>query len=314
MLLLGQLVSLQSSYWWWKSNQKNSHKGLRFSGEPPRCLMPFYSVPTTTITLASEQQSLPGVSGGPWLDLLVVRLNMEFAEPKCLSMKHQKIDVILKCSFGLPTSLCITLHLSWHLPRNSCWFIGRGERCNVLLWLPFHFAWSKWVNYEMEAGFWTEANWPVPKTGPIWEQSPTDISAVQICYGNEYHCCLGGPASELKWWMTASRQISPPDVRLSQSAWTSVKINMKEKCCLTTQTWLPADLLVLITGWHFWSVKAVFSAKVEGVEIIGGCFSQVVITSQRGLSTWGRTEFLLWSCKILLHDCVVTPTQKIEWI
>lgn len=148
---------------------------------------------------------------------------------------------------------------------------------NVLLWLPFHFAWSKWVNYEMEAGFWTEANWPVQKTGPIWEQSPTDISSVQICYGNEYHCCLGGPASELKWWMTASCQISPPDVRLSQSAWTSVKINMKEKCCLTTQTWLPADLLVLITGWHLCSVKAVFSANVEGVEIIGSCFFQVVI-------------------------------------
>lgn len=135
ILLLGQLVSLQSSYWWWKNNQKNSHKGLQFSGEPPRCLMPFYSVPTTTITLASEQLSPSGVPAGPWLDLLVVRLNMEFAEPNSLPMKHQKIGVILKCSFGLPTSLRITLHLSWRLPHNSCWFIGRGERCNVLLWL-----------------------------------------------------------------------------------------------------------------------------------------------------------------------------------
>lgn len=174
------------------------------------------------------------------------------------------MNVILNCSFDLPTSLRSTLHLPWHLPPNSRWFIRQGERCNVLLWRPFRSAWSQWVNYEMEAGFWTKANWPGPKTGPIWEQSPTDISAVQICYRNEYHCCLRGPSPELNWWMTASRQISPPDVRRSQSDWTSVKINMKVKCCLTTQTWLPGDLLVLITGWRFWSGKAVFLCRERG--------------------------------------------------
>lgn len=152
------------------------------------------------------------------------------------------IHANLKCSFGPPTSLRISLHLSWHFSLNSCWFIRRGERCNVLLWLPFHFAWSKWINYEMEAGFWTQVNWPDSKKGPIWEQSPTDISAVQICYRNEYHCCLGGPAPELTWWMTASRKISPPDVRLLQSDWTSVKINMKEMLFNNTNmaAWWPA--------------------------------------------------------------------------
>lgn len=181
-----------------------------------------------------------------------------------------------------PITVYITLHFSWHFSLNSAWFICRGERCNVLLWLPFHFSWSKWINYEMEAGFWTQG----PKKGPIWEQSPTDISAVQICYRNVCHCCLGGPAPESKWWMAASRKISPPDVRLLQSVWTSGKINMKEKCCLTTQTWLPGDLLVLITAWRFRSAKTIFPVKTERVEIVCSTFFS---GGHQGCSwgTWG---------------------------
>lgn len=46
--------------------------------------LPRYPVPTTTITLASQQQSASGVAGGLCSDLLSVLLNMEFAEPKSL--------------------------------------------------------------------------------------------------------------------------------------------------------------------------------------------------------------------------------------
>lgn len=145
------------------------------------------------------------------------------------------------------------------------------------------------------------------KPGPIWEQSPTHISAVHICYRNEYHCCLGGPAPELKWWMTAARKISPPDVRRSQSDWTSVKINMKEKCCLATQTWLPGDLLVLITGWHVWSAKAIFPAKMEKSRNTRRCCfpgrhrgcSRGAVVSPRG---GGVTETLISSCKTSQQD------------
>lgn len=232
-------------------------------------------------------------STGLCSELLIVSLNMEFSEPE-----KWKIWWLMRTSHVVLTlpHPCVLHFISWHFSLNSCWFIHRGERCNVLLWLPFHFAWSKWVNYEMEAGFWTQASWRGPEKGPIWEQSPTDISAVQICYRNEYHCCLGGPAPKLKWWMTASRKISPPDVRFLQFDWTSVKINMKEKCCLTTQTWLPSDLLVLITGWCFRSAKTIFPLKMERVEIVCGAFFQVVIRDaheahgvclQRGIvETW----------------------------
>lgn len=205
------------------------------------------------------------------------------------------INADLKCSFGPPTSPPrTTRHLSWHFSLNLHWFIRRGERCNVLLWLPFRFACSKWVNHEMDAGFWTQ--------GPIWEQSPTDISAVQICYRNEYHCCLGGAAPELKWWMTASRKISPPDVRLLQSDWTSVKINMKEKCCLTAQTWLPGDLLVLISGWRFRPPKTIFPVKME--RVVCGSFSRS--------SSWGPSAELKLGYDLLKAYIKIVSTQKID--
>lgn len=158
----------------------------------------------------------------------------------------------------------------------------------------------------MEAGFWTQATWPGPRKGPIWEQSPTDISAVQICYRNEYHCCLGGPAPELKWWMNASRKISPPDVRLLQSDWPSVKINMKEKCCLTTQTWLPGDC------W-FWSLVDVLGLQklfsLGNGKIRNGLRCDFPGRHQGcPRRTWGLSaeEYsLLWSCKSFYQDCHV---------
>lgn len=57
---------------------------------------------------------------------------------------------------------------------------------------------------------------------------------------------------EPKWWMTVSCEISwnwrkTISVKLNLCK----KINMKEKYCLRTQTWLLIDLLVLINVWHF---------------------------------------------------------------
>lgn len=181
----------------------------------------------------------------------------------------------------------------------------------MLLWLPFHFFLVK-VDKLWNGGWFLD---PGPEKGLIWEQSPTDISAVQICYRNVCHCCLGGPAPESKWWMTASRKISPPDVRLLQSVWTSGKINMKEKCCLTTQTWLPGDLLVLITAWRFRSAKTIFPVKTERVEIVCGTFFQVVIRDAHeahGVCLHRRkVETEIRPCKSLYQDCVHTENRPI---
>lgn len=115
----------------------------------------------------------------------------------------------------------------------------------------------------------------------IWKRSPSYISAVQICYHNEYHCFLGGATPELKWWMTASREISRTDVRLLQANWTSIKINMKDKYCLRTQTWLLSDLLLLISVWHFASVKIISLAKIERtVSWRSGCLPCICLVVQ----------------------------------
>lgn len=54
----------------------------------------------------------------------------------------------------------------------------------------FHIAMSKWVNHEVVVFFRPKQT--DSETGRIWKQSPNYISAVQIGYHDEYHCCLGG--------------------------------------------------------------------------------------------------------------------------
>lgn len=94
-VLLGSLVPLQSSYLWSNSNQKKSHEGLRFSGEPRRWLMLLPAFPPQLILYPVNKQALSGAPLSLFKsELLVVRLNMEFSEP-AISTKDLLINVAL---------------------------------------------------------------------------------------------------------------------------------------------------------------------------------------------------------------------------
>lgn len=145
-VLLGSLVPLQSSYLWSNSNQKKSHEGLRFSGELRRWLMLLPAFPPQLILYPVNKQALSGAPLSLFKsELRVVCLNMEFSGT--CNIKRKICWLMINVALAFPHRSVSYFISPDNSSFNLCWFICRGERCNVLLWLPFHFAWSKWVNY-----------------------------------------------------------------------------------------------------------------------------------------------------------------------